>query len=215
MKTINELLKEIDLLVTYGAPEDQVEEAKPIIELYKTDRIALNVFHHFYSYLPEGLNDRITALSLLDIKEGTFLIMARTPQDDYCYIVSAENAEFLGNFVEGIYDQEVLKYFKITTLHYKEKYKEAEKVPSYQSLEESKNHCMACATKTGDYHRPGCPVEQCPWCDAQLIHCDCRFVKLGVPRITTQKQLDKFLEMLNKKGRVPFDLSQQPGRGRK
>lgn len=34
--------------------------------------------------------------------------------------------------------------------------------------------CWDCGVKTGEYHHPGCDMEQCPFCGGQFISCDCR-----------------------------------------
>jgi hypothetical protein len=34
--------------------------------------------------------------------------------------------------------------------------------------------CPDCGVGVGEYHRPGCDVEQCPYCGSQLISCCCR-----------------------------------------
>jgi hypothetical protein len=42
--------------------------------------------------------------------------------------------------------------------------------------------CHDCGVAPGQYHRPGCDVEQCPTCGRQLLTCGCDFVGgLGVP----------------------------------
>jgi hypothetical protein len=36
------------------------------------------------------------------------------------------------------------------------------------------DRCPDCGAKAGEFHRPGCDIEQCPYCGQQLISCDCR-----------------------------------------
>lgn len=33
--------------------------------------------------------------------------------------------------------------------------------------------CHDCGAKEGEFHDPGCDMEQCPFCSGQLISCDC------------------------------------------
>jgi hypothetical protein len=34
--------------------------------------------------------------------------------------------------------------------------------------------CRDCGAAPSEFHRPGCDVEQCPYCGFQFISCDCR-----------------------------------------
>ena len=34
--------------------------------------------------------------------------------------------------------------------------------------------CRDCGARPGEFHEPGCDVEQCPYCGGQLISCECR-----------------------------------------
>lgn len=35
--------------------------------------------------------------------------------------------------------------------------------------------CGDCAVLKGQYHVPGCDIEQCPACGGQVIGCDCEY----------------------------------------
>lgn len=39
--------------------------------------------------------------------------------------------------------------------------------------------CHDCGVKEGQFHRPGCDMERCPFCHGQLMSCDCKYKKLG------------------------------------
>ena len=54
-----------------------------------------------------------------------------------------------------------------------------ETLPIYEPLQMDEDICPACHAVAGEYHELGCPVELCPWCGGQLIHCDCRYEQLG------------------------------------
>lgn len=72
-----------------------------------------------------------------------------------------------------------------------EKIKAAQELPAYTSNGRSvsrirygdeqddwdadKQPCHDCAVFKGEFHVPGCDVEECPACGGQLISCDCEF----------------------------------------
>src|SRR5210317_1362428 len=60
--------------------------------------------------------------------------------------------------------------------------------------------CVACGVGLGDVHILGCPVEQCPWCEAQLNRCNCRFDQLGISAIEEEEQLERFEQLLERTG---------------
>ena len=113
MPTLTQRLADIKLLMQYGVPPDDLAKAVALAEKHATDRVGLNIFHAFYSYLPEGLEDAITVLRLLDRRQGAFLICATATQADYLYLATTEQAEFLGSLAEGIWEEEVLAFFNL------------------------------------------------------------------------------------------------------
>ena len=42
-----------------------------------------------------------------------------------------------------------------------------------------KNPCHDCGAKPGEFHKPNCDVERCPFCGGQLISCNCVYRMLG------------------------------------
>lgn len=38
---------------------------------------------------------------------------------------------------------------------------------------EAQPRCHDCNAKWGEYHHPGCDMEECPICHGQLISCNC------------------------------------------
>ena len=103
MPTLDQRLADIKLLMQYAVPPAGLAKATALVEKHATDHVSLNIFHAFYSYLPEGLEDAITVLRLLDRRQGTFLVCASTSIADYLYLATSEQAEFLGPLAEGIW----------------------------------------------------------------------------------------------------------------
>lgn len=74
------------------------------------------------------------------------------------------------------------------------------------------NNTCSCGAKEGNYHIIGCEYESCPFCGEQLAYCDCSLKKLGVECLASYKQQGgltttqrrKWLQILNKKGRIPW-----------
>lgn len=60
-------------------------------------------------------------------------------------------------------------------------------------MEEKIHKCHDCGCKEGEMHKDGCDMEYCPFCGGQLLSCEC-----------PQKFGDKFGELLEIKGRIPF-----------
>jgi len=66
--------------------------------------------------------------------------------------------------------------------------------------------CRDCGVREGELHEPGCDTERCPFCGTQLICCPCWNEKLGLDKdaVLSDDQEDRFSEMLDAKGRVPY-----------
>jgi hypothetical protein len=201
--------EKILLLMQYAVDEKDLAAARDLVARHKNDHIALNVFHEFYSYLPEAQNDAIKALRLLRKKEGNFLIAVTTAIDSYLYIASHEGSEYLGRHEEGIWDGEVLELFDMDHETALKNFKDLNSFPFYVPANMDLRLCPVCATDHGDLHHLGCPVEICPWCGGQLTRCDCRFRQSGKETLKSEAQLKTFIEKLNHKGRIPFNATEQ------
>lgn len=204
-KTLSQREEEIKLLIRYAVPEAQQQEAAALVEKHGGDPVALNIFHHFYSFLPDAREDCIRLLRLLARKEGAFLICATTLHDDYLYLSTNEGAEFLGTLGDGIWDQEILRYFR-----YKDRqaflagHRDLSRFPVYIPAHLDETLCPACHAAAGEYHTLGCPVEVCPWCGGQLTSCNCRFSHLHRDTLGAAN-LSDLQALLDQKGRIPFE----------
>ena len=207
--TLTEQKNAILLLMDFAVNEEDQIPARELVEQYEADTIALHLFHEFYSYLPEAENDAVRILRRLDKRGGNFLIAATTINDTYLYLANSEGAEFLGNHQDGIWDEEVLEYFGYSREEALAKFLDLNAFPAYVPVNLDKSLCLVCAVDHGELHRLGCPLEVCPWCGGQLTNCNCRFSEVGVDRFSSETQLEKFIEALDTKGRIPFNATDQ------
>ena len=82
-KSLAELADEILLLIEYSAPADEFEVVREVMEKYSADRATLQVFLHFYSYLPDARDDGIIRVSRVANRQGTFLLCVTTLFGEY------------------------------------------------------------------------------------------------------------------------------------
>jgi len=209
-ETLADLRQELDLLMTYAAPVEERGALAALVDRYAADIIALKVFQSFYSFLPEAQDDGIVELRRIANRQGVFLLSAKTLLDDYLYLADREKAEFLGPLREGIWDQDILDFFGWADREiFLKAVADPNELTIHRAVNEAPELCPVCATANGELHTPGCPVEVCPWCGGQLIHCHCRFEQTGRKEFSQESHLDDFLELLDKKGRVAFDAREQ------
>lgn len=210
IKTRSRQKEEIKLLLRYGAPLEYQEEALTLLDKHESDSIALNVFHHFYSFLPEAEDDSIRLLRQLAHRKGAFLICATTYISDYIYLVTNNEAEFLGKHEEGIWDKEVLSFFGFKDRNaFLKTCGILSSFPVYVPAYLNVDLCPVCHVAGGEHHTMGCPLEICPWCGGQLTGCNCRFQQMEQNKLDKESQLDTFQEKLIAKGRIPFDAQTQ------
>ncbi|KPJ97929.1 MAG: hypothetical protein AMJ60_09955 [Desulfobacterales bacterium SG8_35] len=212
-KTLAERKKDIQFLMKYAVPEDQVEAAYALLEKYDADIIALNLLHSFYIHLPEGTDDSVNGLRLLTRRQGVFLICVSTGRGfHYLYVVNNEAAHIIGTLAEGIIDRELLDFFgyadnkEVLALT-----KEPEKLQVYEPYAADSNLCPSCHAAVGEFHTLGCPVEICPWCRGQLTYCNCRFTRLDIESMDKVAQIEKLRELLEEVGRIVFKKEHSPG----
>jgi len=206
-----QLLEEIKLLIQYAVPEDEMEAAVTLVEKYRNERVILNLFHEYYSTLPEAREEAIRQIAKLASRQGVFLFVVSSTSNDYIYIVSADEVVLLADYGKDI-SAEVLSYFDFTSQEeFIKQCIPASELEEYKALEGSdKDVCPACGVLEGEEHLLGCSVEVCPWCDGQLKTCNCRFEQLDIDDFSDEEQLENFEDLLSAKGRIPFLKSQSP-----
>ncbi|PLX48671.1 MAG: hypothetical protein C0613_09640 [Desulfobulbaceae bacterium] len=206
---IADKLKELDLFIDYGVPKEQQKEARTVVDKFSHDPLAVNIFHNFYSRLPDAVEDCIEELVLLERCQGQLLFLVNTSHASYFYLANSEKAEWAGSSREGL-AEELLHFFGFADQEaFFKKYGDFSGLPPYSPDFLNTAACPICYCREGELHEFGCPVEICPWCDGQLINCDCRFQQLGVAELNTEEQLQRFQELTQKKGRIPFDAASQ------
>ncbi len=198
-------------LIEYAVPEGRIGDAVDLLDMYREDRIALALLQEFYSFLPEAVNDLVREIRLVHRRQGMFLLAIATGESAYLYLVSSEGVEFQGPLAEGIWDRDLLDFFGYES---REKFlvecRAIDNFGVYESVGSDVNVCPACHAETGELHEFGCPVELCPWCGGQLVHCSCRFDKLEVERLSTEEDILRFEAMVNEQGRIPYSPEQRP-----
>ena len=75
------------------------------------------------------------------------------------------------------------------------------------AIKSLKNICHDCLAEPGQLHELGCDMERCPFCGKQLISCGCYDTIMDIgPDMEINDQ--KWLEILNERGRIPYETSQ-------
>jgi len=211
VEDLEEIKKIIREGMDYAVPEDNRAEAEDLLEIYREDRIGLTLLLEFYSYLPEAREDWIREIRVVNRQRGIFLLAACAEQERYLYLVSSEGLEFQGSMTDGFLADELLDFFGYESAGaFAAVCAAPETLPIYEPVQMDEDICPACHALTGEYHELGCPVELCPWCGGQLIHCDCRYEQLGLDTISSEEELLQFETILEDRGRIPYSREQRP-----
>lgn len=212
------LTSELDQLTTeelafYVVGEHEQDAARAVVEKFRHHQVASQLLRSYYLNLPEAREEMATDIRLVAEKQGTSLFALQTTGHCYFYLCSPEQSLYLGEVGAGIQDKPILNFFGFASADefaakMPDTYEELPPVTGEEDLRVSA--CVACGVCDGELHILGCPVELCPWCASQLSVCNCRFDKLGVDSIEDEVLLDRFEELLEKKGRVAFAQEQNP-----
>jgi hypothetical protein len=208
---LEEKRKAVQEAMEYAVPDDNWAEAGDVLDMYREDRIGLALLQEFYNYLPETREDWIREIRVVNRYCGIFLLAAITAQERYLYLVSSEGLEFQGSMADGYLAEELLDFFGYDSVEaFKAVCATPETLPIYEPLRMDEDTCPACHAAAGEYHELGCPVEICPWCGGQLVHCDCRYEQLGLDAISSEEELLQFEALLEDRGRLPYSREQRP-----
>ena len=195
----------------YAVPDERMDEAMDLLDIYRQDKVALDLLHEFYSFLPDAVEDWIREIRLVNRKRGMFLLAAMTQESGYLYLISSEGVEFHGSLQDGLWDRELLDFFGYEDRDsFRKMSSTPDKYQVYEPMDSDIDICPACHVESGELHELGCPVELCPWCGGQLIQCSCRFDKLEVDALETERDLIRFEELLHEKGRIAYSPEQRP-----
>ncbi len=196
----------------YAVGDGNMPAAADLLVQYQDDRIALDLLLEFYSYLPEAKADHVQEIRTVARSGGLFLLAAITEQSAYMYLISGEGVEFHGVVEQGYLDQDLLDFFGFADLEaFRKQCGTGDDLPAYEPLQVDENVCPACHAVTGELHELGCPVEVCPWCGGQLIHCPCRFEQLEVETLSSEEELVRLEALLDERGRIAYSPDQRPG----
>ncbi len=202
----------IELLIRYGAPEEEQAVAIDFLHSFAADSFALTVIRDFYQTLPEAREEALRKITVLERKEQVYLLLLSTANHHYVYLTNNEEGTFAGELGSVTLDKQVLAFFEYPDMEaFTTKHHSSEQLPEYVVLENANEEiCPSCGVGVGHQHTLGCPVEVCPWCEGQLNRCNCRFDQLGVEEVSDGEMLDKLEEKLDQKGRIAYAKEQRP-----
>ncbi len=213
-QTNKKLAEEIQIFIRYSVAENEQRLAEAALASYRQNGGALRVMKDFYARLPELRQEAVRKVSNIVVRRDACLVEVDTENFAYLYFCTATELIYLGEKKDGISDREVLRFFGQTADNefFAGTDTDAENgVSGYDQQEmDEKFFCPSCGVAEGAFHLLGCSVEICPWCDGQITYCNCRFEKLGVEEIDTERQLDRLEILLNEVGRIPFSADHAP-----
>ena len=100
-----------ELLIQYVVREEEYAEALAVIARYSHHPAAVNVFRNYYSELPEGREEMACDLRVVAEKQGAFIFALKTAAHHYLYFGSDKEVQYIGDYQQGISDEDILLYF--------------------------------------------------------------------------------------------------------
>lgn len=208
---LDQLHELVSILMEGSVTGEELEVAAETVEIYRHDRLGLTLLHAFYARPPEDRHDSLREIRLAGRGQGVFLLAALCPAESWLYLVSDEGAELVGPLEAGIEEEELIEHFHLESAPaFRRRCARPEDFAILEPLAGDPDVCPACWSTTGEFHEIGCPVEICPWCGGQLIHCSCRFERFGLEAIADEADLAAFLDELERQGRIPYGPEQRP-----
>ena len=207
----HQIIEEIKLFIQYSVPESDIEPAVALVDRYRNNAFIVRLFREYYTSLPEAREEAVLRIARLIDRQGVHLFVVSTAAFSYLYAVSADQVLLLGEYRQEVDDQ-VLSFFGFQSQEeFLKNCPPAEDLKEYTANQgNEKKICPVCGVPEGECHVLGCTVEICPWCDGQLSNCNCRFEQLETEEIEDEQQLEKFMDILESKGRIPYQKSQAP-----
>lgn len=206
----HKLVEEVEMFIEYGVEQQQRAAAVALVKKYQNSPQALSVLLEFYKVLPEAREEAVVRLAHIDSLQGVTLLAVSTMTHSYGAVVSEGEAHILGEYGNEPIPDEILGYFGFSdSEELVESYGEVADLPEF-GMNGTDALCPVCQVAAGECHLLGCPVEICPWCDGQLNRCNCRFEKLDLESLDSEEQVEALQELLEEKGRIPFQAEQKP-----
>ena len=209
---LEKLIEDIGILIPYAVPPEELETATAFLDSFSADLFALEIIKDYYQTLPNAKEEALVKIAVLEEREQVYLLLLSTTGHHHFYVTNGEESMFLAEWEQGLQDKQLLEFFGYTTQEqFVKAHPDKGNVREYQPLERmNASTCPSCGVQTGSMHTLGCPIEVCPWCGGQLNHCNCRFEQLGVDELQDDAMLEKFIEKLERKGRVAYAEDQRP-----
>ncbi|MDR3089075.1 MAG: hypothetical protein LBU39_04575 [Desulfobulbaceae bacterium] len=206
----NKTAEELALFIDYAVRREEIALAKAFLAEHKDDQQAMPLISEFYTNLLEVSDEALLAIKPLQERRGLALFVLQTASRHYLAISDGAEARILGEYQVEELPAELLAHFG-----FKDNAAFVADCPKTTKLSDLRSftregRCPVCGVGESEPHILGCPVEICPWCDGQLIHCNCRFELMGVDEIEDEARLQAFEDILEAKGRIPFSREQSP-----
>ncbi len=208
---IHKLRQEIESYIPFAVTEEEQPVALQLVARYRDNELVLRLLHDYYTALPDACEEAATAISEIESREGVHLFVLCCTSHNWLYAVTMEDVALVAEYGTEVPKDLALFFGYAKVDDFLKGCPPAAELKEYDPKAAFRaTHCPACGVAEGENHLAGCVVEVCPWCDGQLQSCNCRFEKLDLAEIKTKEEVEEFLEILEEKGRIPFQKDQAP-----